>query len=672
MEPAHDKDDPLRSAALQTAKSVLHLRQRAEQEALEAKEALERKTEELAQSLSMMRATLESATDAIAVTDGTGKLTDCNEKCAKLLGLASREAIQSVDGDEVRKMFSRQMKDPAQFLERIKNIYATAPPETFDVLEFADGRVFERYSKVQSIADRSVGRVWSFRDITERNQAEIVSQRLAAIVSSSDDAIVGKDLNSIVTSWNSGAERMFGYSASEMIGVSIMRLIPKSNQAEEDHILARIRGGERVDPIETVRVKKDGRLLDVSITVSPIRDSTGRVVGASKVARDISERKRAEEKLHEAKVAAEKASQAKDDFLALLSHELRTPLTPALAAASYLAEHEDLLPEFREEVTAIWRNVQLEARLIDDLLDLTRITRGKIELRREAVDAHRLLRNAVQIAHQDTLAKQIDLKLELHAKAFHVWADPVRIQQVFWNVLNNAVKFSEKEGHITIRSSNDGTRFVLEISDTGIGIEPEQQERIFQAFEQGEPSVSRRFGGLGLGLAISKTLLDLHGGSISVQSKGKNLGATFRVTLEVVDAPVATSVTASGRDAGAERSLHVLMVDDDADTRRILSRLLSKCGHEVATVDCVQGALKFLDSERFDILISDIGLPDSSGYELVREAKQRQSLKGIALSGFGAEDDVRRSMEAGFDYHMTKPVNFQDLRSLLGKIAFEL
>lgn len=672
MEPNQDKDDPLRSAALQTAKSVLHLRQRAEREALEAKEALERKTEELAQSLSMMRATLESATDAIAVTDGTGKLTDCNERCAELLGLASRESIQSVDGDEVRKMFSRQMKDPAQFLDRIKDIYATAPPETFDVLEFADGRVFERYSKVQSIADRSVGRVWSFRDITERNQAEIVSQRLAAIVSSSDDAIIGKDLNSIVTSWNSGAERMFGYSASEMIGVSIMRLIPADHQTEEDHILARIRGGERVDPIETVRVRKDGRLLDVSITVSPIRNSTGRVVGASKVARDISERKRAEEKLHAAKLAAEKASQAKDDFLALLSHELRTPLTPALAAASYLAEHEDLLPEFREEVTAIWRNVQLEARLIDDLLDLTRITRGKIELRREAVDAHRLLRNAVQIARQDTLAKRIDLKLELHAKAFHIWADPVRIQQVFWNVLNNAVKFSEKEGHITIRSSNDETRLVLEISDTGIGIEPEQQERIFQAFEQGEPSVSRRFGGLGLGLAISKTLLDLHGGGISVQSKGKNLGATFRVALEVVDAPVAASIASSGGEGGAERSLRVLMVDDDADTRRILSRLLSKCGHEVASVDCVQGALTLLDNQRFDALISDIGLPDSSGYELVREAKQRQSLKGVALSGFGAEDDIRRSMEAGFDYHLTKPVNFQDLRSLLGKIAFEL
>jgi two-component system CheB/CheR fusion protein len=210
---------------------------------------------------------------------------------------------------------------------------------------------------------------------------------------------------------------------------------------------------------------------------------------------------------------------------------------------------------------------------------------------------------------------------------------------------------------------------VLEIADTGIGIEPEQQSRIFKAFEQGEPSITRQFGGLGLGLTISKTLLDLHGGTIGVQSQGKNLGSTFRVTLDVLDAPVAASPNASGGEAGTSRSLQVLIVDDHADTRRILSRLLSKCGHEVATADSAQSALKVLDTDRFDALISDIGLPDSSGYELVREAKQRQPLKGIALSGFGAEEDVRRSIEAGFDYHLTKPVSFQDLRSLLQKIA---
>ncbi len=247
--------------------------------------------------------------------------------------------------------------------------------------------------------------------------------------------------------------------------------------------------------------------------------------------------------------------------------------------------------------------------------------------------------------------------------------DPIRIQQVFWNLLNNAVKFTPQGGRIMIRSSNDGERFSFEISDTGIGIEPEQQERIFHAFEQGELSITRQFGGLGLGLTISDTLLKLHGGTISVQSEGKNRGASFRVTLDVLHDSSVASIAATNGDATTSRNLRLLLVDDHADTRRILSRLLGKCGHEVSTADSAQSALKLLERDRFDALISDIGLPDHSGYELVREAKERQPLKGIALSGFGMEEDVRRSLEAGFDYHLTKPVEFDDLRSLLQKIT---
>jgi PAS domain S-box-containing protein len=519
---------------------------RADRELIRLRKALERKKEELANSLVMMRATLESTTDAIVMTDGANKVTGFNEKYVEMLGV-SREAIQSANVKELREIFSRQFKNPDEFISKIMAIYASSPAETFDFVEFADGRVFERYSKLQQIDNRTVGRVWTFRDITER--------------------------------------------------------------------------------------------------------------------------KRAEEKLQAAKTAAEEASKAKDDFLALLSHELRTPLTPALAAASYLAEHEDLLPEFREEVTAIWRNVQLEARLIDDLLDLTRIARGKIKLRRETVDAHRLLRDALQIVSRDIFDKQIELAVELNATRHYVWADPVRIQQVLWNLINNAAKFTNKSGRISIRTRNEGDQFAVEIVDTGIGIEPEQQRHIFKAFEQGGPSISREFGGLGLGLAISKTLLDLHAGTISVHSRGKNLGASFKVTLDAVDIPALASSAANGEEPGVSRTLHVLIVDDHADTRRILSRLLIKCGHAVDTVESARDALKILDSQRFDALISDIGLPDTSGYELVREAKRRQPLNGIALSGFGAEEDVRRSVEAGFDYHLTKPVNFQDLRSLLEKIA---
>jgi len=667
VEPNNDTEELLRSSALRTASSILQVRQRAEQELIQAKQALELKTKELAHSLSMMRATLESTSDGILVTDGCGKITGFNEKYVEMWRMP-REIVEARDEGRLREIAGQQINDPEKFIARIREIEASGLPESHDVLEFRDGRVFERYSKLQTIESQNVGRVWSFRDVTARNQAEIVSQRLAAIVDSSDDAIVGKDLNSIITSWNAGAERIFGYSASEMIGTSIMRLIPPDQQAEEEQILSQIRRGQRVDPIETVRVGKDGRLLDVSITVSPIKDSGGNVIGASKVGRDITERKRAEERLRVAKIAA-RANQAKDDFLAVLSHELRTPLTPALAAASYLAEHEELPPHLREEVTAIRRNVQFEARLIDDLLDLTRITRGKLELHPETVDAHRLLHNALTIVHEDIARKELEVTTDLGAQEHHISADPIRIQQVFWNLLNNAVKFTPQGGRITIRTSNDAGRFVLEIIDTGIGIEPEHQARIFHAFEQGEVSIIRQFGGLGLGLTISQTLLRLHGGTISVQSDGKNRGASFKVTLDVLPEPVVAPTKAAKGDFSIARSLRLLVVDDHADTRRILSRLLGKCGHEVSTADSGQSALKLMETERFDALISDIGLPDSSGYELVREAKRRQPVQGIALSGFGMEEDVRRSLEAGFDYHLTKPVEFQELRGLLQKIA---
>ena len=494
----------------------------------------------------MMQATLDSTTDAIVVTDLTGNVRDFNEKYAEMMGV-TRKQLNAADVRKLRKKFSQRFKDPEQFMSRVMEIYATEPPETFEVLELKDGSILERYSKIQLLDERPVGRVWSFREVTER--------------------------------------------------------------------------------------------------------------------------KRAEENLEAAKIAAEKANQAKDDFLALLSHELRTPLTPALVAASYLGEHKDLAPEFREEVTAIWRNVQLEAHLIDDLLDVTRITRGKIEIHHAAIDVHRLLHNAVQIAQNDISEKQIELTIKLGAANHYVWADSVRIQQVFWNLLNNAVKFTPQGGRIAIRSSNEDGKFVFEISDTGIGIAPERQLRIFEPFHQGERSITRRFGGLGLGLTISKTLLDLHGGTISVKSAGRNRGTTFRVFLDLLREPLAASADDTDANATTSTGLRILLVDDHLDTRAVLSRLLTKCGHEVATAHSVKSAREVLESRKFDTLISDIGLPDDSGYNLVREAKRRQPLRAIALSGFGMEADIRLSAEAGFDYHITKPVDFNKLRALLQNIA---
>ena len=517
-------------------------------ELLQAKEALERKTAELALSLSMMQATLDSTTDSIVVTDMNGNVRNFNEKYAQMMGV-TRDELKKADVSKLRVKFSQRFKDPEEFLARVMEIYRTAPAETFEVLEWKDGTILERYSQVQLLDRKPVGRVWSFRDITAR--------------------------------------------------------------------------------------------------------------------------KRAEENLEAAKVAAEQANQAKDDFLASLSHELRTPLMPAMIAASYLSEHEKLAPELREDVMAIFRNVQLEAQLIDDLLDVTRITRGKIEVHHEVVDVHELLENAVKIVKSDITTKAIQFTVELVAPHHHIWADPVRIQQVFWNLMNNAVKFTPTNGRICIRSYNNGNQFVFEISDSGIGIDPARQASIFEPFHQGERSITRRFGGLGLGLTISKTLLDLHGGTIAVESAGQNKGTTFRVFLKVLREPARGERDRVDGRATSLRKLRLLLVDDHADTRGVLSRLLVKCGHDVVTADSAAKALEILDSDQFDALISDIGLPETSGYELVRQAKQRHPLKGIALSGLGMEEDVRRSLEAGFDHHLTKPVNFQELQSVLGKFWSE-
>ena len=543
----NDPEHLLRTSALRTSNTILLARQRAEQELLQAKKALELKTEQLAHSLSMMRATLESTSDGILVTDDSGNVTDFNENYVAMWQM-SRHVLDLKDSGRVREAAAKQFRDPQQFLARIQEIEASSLPESFDVLEFVDGRVFERYSKIQCIEERNVGRVWTFRDVTEH--------------------------------------------------------------------------------------------------------------------------KRAEEKLRAAKVAAEEGSKAKDDFLAVLSHELRTPLTPALAAASYLAEHEELPPQLREEVNAIRRNVQLEARLIDDLLDLTRISRGKIELHLEAVDVHKLLRNTLEIVHEDIVFKELKVLTDFRAHESYVRADSVRIQQVFWNLLNNAVKFTPHGGRVTIRSWNgDQRQCFVEVSDTGIGIEPEQQSRIFNAFEQAERSITRQFGGLGLGLAISKTLVDLHGGSISVTSEGKNRGASFTVALAAHATPEVTPKISVPGNGSLPASLQVLIVDDHAETLRVLSALLRKRGHVVSTADSSQGALTILDNVKFDVLISDIGLPDGNGYELIREAKKRQSLKGVALSGFGMEEDMRVGKEAGFDYHLTKPIEFQKLEGVLREIG---
>jgi signal transduction histidine kinase/ActR/RegA family two-component response regulator len=375
-------------------------------------------------------------------------------------------------------------------------------------------------------------------------------------------------------------------------------------------------------------------------------------------------------KLEASEEAASSANRAKDRFLAVLSHELRSPLTPVLAVVSYLAKQTSKLPgELRNEIEMIRRNIELEARLIDDLLDITRIANGKLELALEVTNAHLAMRDAFDICAQEIRMKNLTLEWELDASEHWVMADPVRLQQVCWNILNNAVKFTAQGGSIVVRSGNDAQgNFTLEIEDTGIGIAPEQLDRIFDAFEQGQRSITREFGGLGLGLAISKSLVHSHGGSLEASSGGKDAGATFKIALkaiaerQVAGAPQPDSLS-------QEHKLRILVVDDHDDTRRVLANLLRARGHEVLTAMDVASALEILTRKSTDVLLSDIGLPDGTGYHLMERAKVLQPLIGIALSGFGTAEDISRATESGFAHHMIKPVNIEQLQAALSRVT---
>ena len=380
-----------------------------------------------------------------------------------------------------------------------------------------------------------------------------------------------------------------------------------------------------------------------------------------------------------AREAAEAANHAKDRFLAMLSHELRTPLTPVLNTVQALEDGGDLPGDLRAAIEMIRRNVELEARLIDDLLDLTRISKGKVQLRLETVDAHALIGTALDICGDDIRAKNLTVATELRAGEHHLRADAARLHQVFWNLLKNAVKFTPAAGSITVRSSNpDPGRVRFEVTDTGMGIAPENLPKVFEAFEQGSRAA---LGGLGLGLAITKAVVDLHGGVVTADSAGPGKGATFVTELATVPAPESAAAPAAagvpgrrepkpGDPAKPSDGPRVLLVDDHADTLRSMDRLLRLRGYQVCTACSVATALQATAVQTFDLLISDVGLPDGSGMDLMRELHLRygKKLPGIALSGYGMEEDVSRSRDAGFDEHLTKPIDMLGLEAVIGRL----
>ena len=423
-------------------------------------------------------------------------------------------------------------------------------------------------------------------------------------------------------------------------------------------------------------------LGNVSLIERPVRVSTLlSVVRAALRARErqyqlrdhLDERARAERAVREARDAAEAANRAKDQFLAVLSHELRTPLSPVVMLVSAMEEDPELPPRLREDVATVRRNVALETQLIDDLLDVSRVISGKLRLRTEPVSVHEVLKHTVEVCAPDSLAKKLDVTVDAGAGADVVTGDPARLEQVFWNLLKNAVKFTPEGQRIHIGTRNVGPGTIrVEVRDTGVGIARELLPRLFNAFQQGDPTDARQFGGLGLGLAISKAVLDMHGGTIRAESDGPGKGATFVVELATC-APAAADAPrgAPARAASANGTPlpRLLLVEDHADTAVALSRLLRLEGFHVKTAGSVAAAIQFAADEPFDVVVSDIGLPDGTGYDLMSHIRDRHGIRGIALTGYGMEGDMQRGRDAGFADYLVKPVNVHQLKEVIRRVA---
>jgi PAS domain S-box-containing protein len=516
------------------------------------------------------------------------------------------------------------------------------------------------------------------RDVTRWRAATAASDRLVAIVTSSEDAIVSKDLTGRITSWNASAERIFGYLADEAIGRSIHLIIPSDRRSEEDIVLERIRRGEQVNHFETVRRRKDGTFVEVSLTISPIRDSSGQIVGASKIARDVSDRKRIEAdregllvRAEQARVEAERANRVKDEFLATLSHELRSPLNAIHGWARLAAGHvtEDSPPTLRRALEVIDRNVALQLRLITDLLDISRFGHGKMSIQHEQVDAAAVVGSVIDSLRPDAAARQIQVTPRIMTAETFVSGDASRLEQVVRNVLANALKFTPRGGEVTVSLEAVGSQLEIAVADNGEGIAAEFLPQVFDRFRQADATTTRRHGGLGLGLAVARHLVEAHGGQITAESPGVGRGATFRIRLPLAEAsPV--QATSAPSPAATLNGLRLLVVDDDPDARDLLESVAREHGASVRGVASVDAALDAIDGEPFDVVLSDLAMPARDGYALIQAIRSDprpgvRDVEAIALSAYADEGHRDRAFAAGFDGYLTKPIEQPKLLGLL-------
>jgi PAS domain S-box-containing protein len=622
-----------------------------------ARHAAEHAAREIQRQKDQLRVTLASIGDAVIVTDPNAVITFLNPMAEKLTGWSLAEAV----GQRLETVFHVVNETTRQpLVNPVARVLDCGNPvclENHTLLVARDGREFpidDCGAPIRGEDKVVAGVVLVFRDITEARRAVDARLRLAAIVESSDDAIIGQNLAGTITSWNKGAERLFGYTAEEAIGQPLAMLAPSDHPDELPSIMDQILTGQYIEHYETVRMRKDGSQVHVSLTISPIRDGGGHIVGASKIARDITLRKEEDRR--------------KNEFLALLAHELRNPMAPLRNGLEVMRLAGKDVKTLEQARAIMERQVQHMARLIDDLLDIGRISQGKIRLRKERLSVRGVIDHTLELCEGHIKDRDPPLTVSVADETMHVDADKTRIAQVLCNLLGNAVKYSDPGRPIVLSARRDGEQAAFSVKDSGVGIPPEMLARIFDPFYQLDRSLEKSQGGLGIGLTIVKRLVEMHGGSVEAHSEGLGRGSEFVVKLPLVHPATHAAEKSSEPSSPPTATRRILVVDDNVDAATSLATLLKMMGNDIQTAHDGIAAVEAANAFRPDLILLDIGMPGMNGYDACRRIREERWAKDaviVALTGWGQDDDIRQSREAGFDLHMLKPVEPAALESLL-------
>lgn len=731
------EEQKMRSAALQNSQRVLEARQRADDELLQTKQALERKSVELSESVAMLRATLDSTTDGILVTTPEGRISAYNRRFVEMWNLADELPGRSDHHTLIREVAHRNFADAAMVTARINQIYESSEAESYDILETLDHRTVERFSR----SNQNAGRVWTFRDITAQKTFEEALRdetRILDLLNKTGISLAGQlDLHSVVQSVTDSATQLSGAN----FGAFFYNVI---NSRGETYLLYTLSGAPiekfahfgvpRNTPLFAATFHGQGviRIDDVtndprygqmsphhgmppghlpvrSYLAVPVISRSGEVIGglffghrdigifterterlisgvAAQAAVAIDNARLYEQAKHlaneretllkaerAARSEAERVSLQKDEFLANVSHELRTPLNAILGWSQLIAAGRLGTEDMKQGLETIARNARLQAQLIEDLLDMNRIVSGKVRLDVQQVDFSVIVEQAFSTVQPSAEAKGIRLRKIVDPRIGLVMGDPNRLQQVVWNLLSNAVKFTPRGGKVEVVAQRISSHLEVTVTDSGAGIRPEFLPHVFERFRQADSSVTRSHGGLGLGLSIVRQLVELHGGTVRAESPGEGQGATFVVCLplsavckEDREHPRALTRNVLGWESIDLSGVRILVVEDESDARELIKRVLEQHRAEVITAGSAIEAMELLRARKFDLLISDIGMPGMDGYQFIRKVRELPRGEGgavpaVALTAFARSEDRTRAMIAGYQMHIAKPIEPQEL-----------